>query len=452
VNPGESTTRTDTSRSRLLNEKARQFLPSGVTGDGRWSKPYPIAFQRGSGKWLVDVDGNRYLDYHGGFGTAILGYSHPEVDEAVRQAMTTVGTFVGVPHPLESELAERLCSAIPLAERVAFCGGGGSDAIYHAIRLARAATGRTKIVKMEGGYHGWHADVGVSVRPVLNDPEDVGLPEPVSHWPGNLPSVTSEVIVATVNDQAALRGLFTQRGEEIAAVIIEPALYSAGCIVVDKEYLQAARDLCTRHGAVLIFDEIMSGFRNGLGGAGARMGVIADLGAFGKAVANGHIMAVLAGKAELMRMLAPEGPVFYSGTYNGHPLSMAAALATLDVIERENVPQRIDQLGDRMAAGINSLAQELEVEAVCQAYGSIWNLYLNTTRVRNYRDLARSSGPETDRLNDEYLAHLRANGVYIHKRQVNRAFISAQHDEADVDRTVALVGEFLAEHREQLIQ
>src|SRR5205807_8081826 len=144
-----------------------------------------------------------------------------------------------------------------------------------------------------------------------------------------------------------------------------------------------------------------------------------------------------AGKAELMRMLAPEGPVFYSGTYNGHPLSMAAALATLDVIERENVPQRIDQLGDRMAAGINSLVQELEVEAVCQAYGSIWNLYLNTTRVRNYRDLARSSGAKTDRLNDEYLAHLRANGIYIHKRQVNRAFISAKHDEADIDRTVA---------------
>jgi glutamate-1-semialdehyde 2,1-aminomutase len=445
------TTNKGTNKSRQLHERASAFLPKGVTGDGRWSAPYPIAFESGKGKWLYDVDGNRYLDYHGGFGTAILGYAHPEVDEAVQKATATAGTFVGLPHPMEAELAERLCSVIPMAERVAFCGGGGSDAIYHTVRLARAATGRTKIVKMEGGYHGWHADVGVSIRPVLADPVDIGLPEPVSHSPGNLPAVVSEVIVATVNDQEALRGLFAERGNEIAGVIIEPALYSAGCIVVDREYLQLARDLCTKHGAILIFDEIMSGFRCGLEGAGARMGVVADLGAFGKAVANGYIMSVIAGKAELMKMLAPEGPVFYSGTFNGHPLSIAAALATLNVIERDSVPQRIDALGDRLASGINRVVAELEVEAVCQAYGSVWNLYLNTTKVRNYRDLARSGGSENERLNDEYLAFLRDSGTYLHKRHVNRGFISAVHEEADIDATVELVGSFLAAHRQELI-
>ena len=439
-----------TIRSQQLHVHARRFLPMGVTGDGRYSSPYPIAFASARGKWLHDVDGNTYLDYHGGFGTAVLGYAHPEVDAAVHKAMQEIGAFVGVPHPYEVELAERLCALIPFAERVALCGGGGSDAIYHAVRLARAATGRTKIVKIEGGYHGWHSIVGVSTRPPLREAGDAAAPRSVPNSAGILPAVTAEVIVATANDAISLQQLFVERGHEIAALLIEPVIYSSGCVIVEQSYLQLARDLCTKHGAVLIFDEVMSGFRTGIGGAGARLGVSADLGAFGKAVANGYIISVLAGVAPLMTQLAPEGPVFYSGTFNGHPLSVSASLATLDILERDHVPEQLSRLGDRLATGINGMIRGLGVVAVCQTFGSVWNLYFRVHSVRNYRDLAESLGPGTEQLNDAYRVFLRDRGIYMHKRHVNRCFISAAHDEDDIDRTVAVVAEFLEAHREEL--
>jgi glutamate-1-semialdehyde 2,1-aminomutase len=445
-----STTEVKTTRSKELHERARRFLPAGVTGDGRLTLPFPVVFSRARGKWLYDVDGNEYLEYHGGFGTAVLGYAHPEVDAAVHRAIDEIGAFVGVPHVYEEELAERLCALIPLAERVAFCGGGGSDAIYHAVRLCRAVTGRTKILKLEGGYQGWHADVGVSTRPQLEDPARVGIAEPVPNSPGSLAAVTAEVLVVEANDEEALRTMFAQRGDEIAGMLVEPVIFSCGCVRLDPSYLQLARDLCSEHGALLVFDEIMTGFRSGIGGAGARLGVVADLGAFGKAIANGYIVSMLAGRGELMDQLTPGGPVFYSGTFNGHPLSIAAAQATLDVLERDRVPERLSELSERIEAGINEAIADLGVRAVCQSFGSIWNLYLNATSVRSYRDLARSLTPETMELNAAYLAFLRARLIYVHNRHVNRAFISAAHAEADIDRTVEVVREFLERHRKEL--
>jgi glutamate-1-semialdehyde 2,1-aminomutase len=433
-----------------LHERAKRVLPKGVTGDGRFAEPYPIAIERAEGKWLYDVDENRYLDYHGGFGTAVLGYAHPEVDASVRRATEEIGAFVGVSNPHEVALAERMCRTIPLAERVAFCGGGGSDGIYHAVRLARAVTGRTKIVKMEGGYHGWHADLGVSVRPELSEPTAAGLPQGVPNSSGSLAAVTAEVLVATVNDQGALEDLFARRGPEIAALVIEPVLYSAGCVIVNPDYLLLARKLCTRHGSLLVFDEVMSGFRSALGGAGAKLGVVADLGVFGKALANGYIIAALAGRAEHMSRLAPEGDVFYSGTFNGHPLSVAAAQSTLDVLERDQVPSRLAELGDRLARGLNDAIAQFGLNAVCQTFGSVWNLYLKTQRVRNYRDLARAMTPETQQLNTAFVRFLRERGIYIHSRHVNRGFISAAHDEGDIDSTVAITSEFLLKHRREL--
>ena len=441
-----------TAESKKLHEQAIRFMPKGVTGEGRWMAPYPIALASAKGKHLIDVDGNTYLDYHAGLGTAVLGYSHPEVNEAVRRATEDVGTFLGLPHPAEEALARRLCDLLPIAERVAFCGGGGSDAIYHGIRLARATTGRTKIVKIEGGYNGWHADVGVSTRPVLVDASKVGRPDGVPNSPGSLPSVTSEVLLLTVNDEQALSELFAERGEEIATMIIEPAMFSLGCVIPDRSYLELARRLCTEYGSVLMYDEIMSGFRTGLGGAGARQGVAADLGAFGKALANGYIISVLAGNASLMQELSPEGPVFYSGTFNGHPLSVSAALATLDVLEREKVPERIDELGKRLALGINEAIDELELNAVCQEFGSVWTLYFNTRSVRDFREFAQSDTPDIEELNVEYLAFLRENGIYMLRRHnaSSRGFVSGMHEIEDIDRTVEVIRSFLELHRDKL--
>lgn len=443
-----SATAVDLSKSRQLHETALRFLPMGVTGDGRYSEPFPISFVRGHGKRLEDVDGNVYLDYHGGFGTAILGYAHPVVDQAVHRATEETGAFVGLPHPNEVQLAERLCRLIPLAERVALCGGGGSDAIYHAVRVARASTGRTKIIKVEGGYHGWHADVGVSTRPSHVDLA-AARPVPKSNSAGSLQAAIDEIVVVTVNDGEALAEAFAEHPDQIAGVIIEPVLYSAGCIHVEQEYVDVARTLCSESGALLIYDEVMTGFRNGLGGAGARKGP-ADLGVYGKAIANGYIIAVLAGRSDLIGLLAPEGPVFYSGTFNGHPLSVAAAHATLDILEREDVVARISALGERLAAGVNDTIAEFELNAVCQTEGSVWNLYFGTRAVREYRDLARALTPEVERMNDAYLAFLREHGIYVHKRYVNRAFVSGEHDDSDIDRTVEIIREFLQTHRRQL--
>jgi glutamate-1-semialdehyde 2,1-aminomutase len=219
---------------------------------------------------------------------------------------------------------------------------------------------------------------------------------------------------------------------------------------VEPAYLQLARDLCTAHGSVLVFDEVMSGFRAHIQGAGARLGVVPDLATFGKAIANGYVIAVLAGRADLMTQLAPEGRVFFSGTFNGHPLSAIAAQATLDVLERDDVPARSSSLGDRMAGGINTAIAEHGLNAVCQTFGSVWNLYFGTTAVRSYRDLALATTDETRRLGAEYLAFLRRRGIYVHQRYVNRAFISAAHDEDDIDFTIATVREFLVEKRREL--
>jgi glutamate-1-semialdehyde 2,1-aminomutase len=445
-----ATTQLTTQRSEALFDRAKRVLPGGVTGDGRASFPFPIFFEKAGGKWLTDVDGNEYLDYHGGFGTAILGYAHADVDSAVKKAIEEVGAFVGVPHPYEEALAERLCAAIPGVERVAFCGGGGSDAVYHCVRLARAATGRPRIVKLEGGYQGWHSDVAVSTRPAVRDEGYVGRPNAVAGSSGILPSVLDAVSVVSINDTDALQATFAEQGPEIAAFILEPVVYSSGCIPVDTEFLQLARRLCDQHRSVLIFDEVMSGFRNGIPGAGARQGVVPDLGAYGKAVANGYMLSFLGGRETLMAQLTPEGTVLYSGTFNGHPVSVAAAEATLDLIERDEVPERIWHYADRIADGISKTVAELGVKAVCQAYGSVWNLYFNTRQVRNYRDLAISSTPEVEKLNDDFRSFLRSRGIYIHKRHVNRCFVSGAHDESDADRTVEAVSEFLHARQEQL--
>lgn len=440
----------NTDRSRDLFLHAKKFLPGGVTGDGRASSPYPILFEKARGKWLTDVDGNRYLDYHGGFGTAILGYAHPKVDEAVKRATDSIGAFVGVPHPYEGALAERLCGLIPGVDRVAFTGGGGSDAVYHCVRLARASTGRQKIVKFEGGYQGWHSDVAISTRPQVRGEGYAGRPAAVPASAGILPQVVQEVLVVTINDVEALRETFDEHGSEIAGLIIEPVVYSSGCVVVDSDYLQVARSLCSRNQSVLIFDEVMSGFRNGLAGAGARAGITPDLGAYGKAVANGYMLSFLAGRESLMSQLSPEGSVFYSGTFNGHPLSVAAAQATLDVIEEESVPEKISQIGEAIAARVNEVIEKLQLNAVCQSYGSIWNLYFNARSIRNYRELAESITPQVEELNDGFRSFMRSNGIYIHKRHVNRCFVSSQHDSQDVEETVNLVSDFLQANIEQL--
>lgn len=433
-----------------LREHAIKFLPGGVTGAGRDTQPHSIYFRSGKAATLTDIDGNQYLDYHGGFGTAVLGYSHPEVSAAVAQATEDWGAFVGVPHEHEVRLAERLTEIIPCAEMVALCGGGGSDALYHSLRIARAFTGREKVIKVEAGYQGWHDDFAVSTAPPQATDNFPRLPQPRPTSAGSLQSTVDAVVVVSINDLDAVAEAFDQHEGEIAAFVLEPVLHSAGCIVLDQAYLEGARALCDQHGAILIFDEIMCGFRHDIRGVGAMYGVRADLAAFGKAIANGYVIAALVGRRDLMSMLAPAGPVFYSGTFNGHPLSVAAAMATLSILERDRVTDTLARLTKRLGDGINQAIEECGVNAVCQYFGSVWSLYFYARQVRSSADLGRSTGPRTDRMNDAFRDWMRERGVYVHRRHVLRGFVGAGHQESDIDRTVDLARTFLQEHRAAL--
>ena len=442
-----------TPTSEAAYARRRAVLPSGVTGAGRIDEPYPLVFERGAGQFLYDIDGNQYLDHHGGYGSAVLGYAHPRVDGAVQEALREGHAFVGVAHRHEAELAERLCGLLPEAERVALCGGGGTDALYHAVRLARAATGRSKVLKLEGGYQGWHGDLGASTSPALDDPAPLGMPAAVPNSAGVLTAVTDAVLVNAANDTGALRERFARDGPEIAALVVEPVLYSCGCVPVDAGFLELARELCTRHGAVLVFDEVLSGFRVVVGGAGSLgIGVIPDLACYGKALANGHVLSALVGRADLMDELAPGGPVFYSGTFNGHPLGVAAAQATLDELTETDALARAGALAARIAAAIEAQAAELGIPARCPAIGAVFNLYLGAVEpVRDYRALLRSLGGELEGTNRLLRHHLRERGIFMQRRAgTNRCFVSAAHGNADGDRTVAAIGEFLATHQAEL--
>ncbi len=439
-----------TAGSAALLEGRRAVLPRGVTGAGRWEDPYPLVFVRARGQFIEDVDGNTLLDFHGGYGTAILGYSRPEVDDAVAAAMRDGRSFVGCAQIHEARLAERLCALLPEADRIALCGGGGSDPLYHAVRLARAATGRDLLVKVEGGYQGWHGELGACTVPPA-DTAPTHLPPTVPNSTGILPAVTDAILAVTANDPESLRARFAADGHRIAALFVEPVLHSSGCIPVDDAYLRLARELCDEHGALLVFDEVLSGFRSRVGGAAVPSGVVPDLASYGKAVANGHVLAFLAGRGDLMDLLAPSGDVFFSGTFNGAALGVAAAEATLDVLQGTDAMARAVALTDRLADGLNAEIAARGLTAVCQHHGSVWNLYLRTTAVRDVRDLSRSLAGGTETLNLAFRHHLRDHGIFLQRRPGTlRGFVSAQHTEADIDGAVAVAADFFDTHAEEL--
>lgn len=437
--------------SIAMAERRRAVLPGGVTGDGRVEYPQPIVFVRADGAYIQDVDGNDYVDLHGGYGTAILGYAHPAVDGAVHDALSDGHAFVGCAHIYEAQLAEYLVDLLPEADRVALCGGGGTDALYHATRLCRAATGRTKIVKVEGGYHGWHGDLGVSTRPPLDDASPDPAPAGVPNSAGTLKAVTDEVLVVPANDSAALEACFAEHGSQIAGLIVEPALFSTGTVAVDPEYLQAARTACDAAGSVLVFDEILSGFRVRFGGAQADRGVLPDLSTYGKAIANGHVISLVAGKAELMDLLSPVGGVFYSGTFNGHPLGVAAAMATLDQLSAPGRYEALAAATDHVTGRINAAFASAEATGVAQGLGSGFSVYFGTSEVRDYRDLAASLTPAVEGLNNALRVHLREQGVFMQRRAgTNRCFISVAHGTKELDIVASAFESFIDEHREDL--
>lgn len=285
-------------QNQALVERAQRVLPGGLNSVNR-ALPWPLAFVGAQGAYLTDADGKQYLDYHAAFGPFILGHNHPRVNAAVKAAMDKVDLIGAGVTDLEVELAEKICQHVPCAERV-MLANSGSEATFYALRLARAVTGRKKIVKFQGAYHGWHDAVLMNV---ISPPEKIGQKDPLSL--GMLPEVIDQTLVMPFNDVEAINELMLQQADEIAAILVEIIPHNIGIVMPRPEFLRALRELCTRHGTVLIYDEVITGFRHALGGYQQICGVLPDLATFAKAMANGYPIAALAGKAELMERFAP---------------------------------------------------------------------------------------------------------------------------------------------------
>lgn len=408
-----------------LVERARRVMPGGVNSVNR-VLPWPLAFVEAQGAYLTDAEGRRYLDYHAAFGPYILGHNHPRVNAAVRAALERVDLIGAGVTDLEVRLAEKLVQHIPCAERV-MLANSGSEATYYALRLARAATGRRKIIKFQGTYHGWHDAVLMNI---ISPPEKIGQKDLGSQ--GMLPEVVEHTLILPFNDVEAVHELMLARGDEIAAILVEIIPHNIGVVMPRPEFLRALRALADRHGAVLIYDEVITGFRHGLGGYQGICGVLPDLAVFAKAMANGFPISALAGQAALMERFAPGGGVLLSGTYNGHALGVAAALATIAELEDGRVHQHCFALAERLRAGLQALGDELGLMMKVVSFGSVVVPYFLDGAITTYTDLFRND-------NARDVAFRKAmceRGVFMIPTALKRNHISAAHTAADIDRTL----------------
>jgi glutamate-1-semialdehyde 2,1-aminomutase len=435
--------------SKRWHERGMQVEPGGVQGEGRYYEPFPLFIKKVDGARIWDVDDNEYIDYHGSFGPAVLGYNHQAVKAAVSETLENSGPLFAAPHPMEVELAERIVEMVPSAEKVGFACSG-TDATYHAIRLARTVTGRDKILKFEGHYHGWHDFVTWSMRfdpEIGGDPQD---PVPVPGSAGTLSAVKDSVVIREWNDFDGLATAFERHGDELAALILEPVCHAAGVIDPEPGFLERCRELCTEHGVQLIFDEVITGFRHAPGGAQELFGVMPDLTALGKAMANGFPLSAVAGSKELLANLSPEGPTFFSGTFNGQILNVAAGMATTGVMLNEPVHERLNALGERLRNGIQECIDDLSLKVQIRQRGSIWCLYFTDRPIKRFRDIAEFAKDKAHPLQRDYQRWMLSRGIYIQPTFALRAFISAAHTDEDIDTTVSATCEFLRDRREEL--
>ncbi|MHB1740471.1 MAG: aspartate aminotransferase family protein [Actinomycetes bacterium] len=431
-----------TRTSRELFARASRTIPGGAGSSARtvgfgWT-PYPPFIAEGSGSRLRDVDGNEYIDYLLGLGPMILGHRHPVVTRAVTDAVAAYGTCFGLPYRLEVEAAEKVVEAVPGIEQVRFTNSG-SEAVGTAVRLARATTGRRLVVRFEGHYHGWQDTVYWSnhADPRLAGPAD--RPRPVAAGPGVPRELADTLIVLTWNDPVSFRQVMDERGAEVAAVITEPAVFNTGCILPEPGYLELLRELTTRHGAMLIFDEVITGFRFARGGAQEWFGVTPDLTTLAKGLGGGFPVAAIGGSREAMRMIA-EGRYSHSGTYNANVVQCAAVSATMDVLAEPGLYERQRALGDRLADGLRKLTTDAGIPALVEGLGTVFQLWFSDHRIHNWRDaVAYADEARFTRWYQEMLLR----GVLFHPRQFENLFVSLVHTDEDVEATLVAAGEAL---------
>lgn len=413
-----------------VSDRARSVIPGGVNSGQRCVPGLEdLVIASTSGATFTDTTGRTFVDYHSAFGPPLLGHNDPDVNAAIAHALKTTDLCgVGVTEA-EVTLAETISSLVPSVQKVLLTSTG-SEATFHALRVARAATGRRYVVKFQGCYHGWHDAVSMNV---ISTSDAIGTKDPISA--GILPEVIEATLVAEFNDVAGLSALFDRYGDDIAAVILEPIPHNVGALLPHQEFLQTCRDLTTRHGSVLIFDEVITGFRHGLGGYQGVAGITPDLTTFGKALANGLPIAALGGRADLMDMFSsrPGAPAFFAGTYNGHPAMVAAAQATVDKLRTEPVLEHIHRLGERARSGIREVCARLGVPAIATGFGSVFVTYFLDTEPRTYRDLLAN---DTD-LFIGYRHHLREFGIFELPLNLKRSHVSYAHTDTHIDDLIS---------------
>ena len=425
----------DHSRSHELFSRAQALMPGGVNSPVRAFKSVggePFFTARAEGAHLFDADGNRYIDYVGSWGPMIVGHNHPQVlDAVVRTARD--GLSFGTPNPLEVTMAETITRLVPSCEMVRMVNSG-TEATLSAIRLARGATGRARIVKFEGCYHG-HGDSFLvkagSGALTFGVPTSPGVPKALADLTLTLP----------YNDFDAATALFDACGNDISGLIIEPVVGNANCLPPRDGYLQHLRDLCTKHGALLIFDEVMTGFRVALGGAQARYGITPDLSTFGKVIGGGMPVGAYGGRRDLMQQIAPAGPIYQAGTLSGNPVAMAAGLAMLELIQQPGFHAALEAKTNALCDGLEMAARDAGVAFSTQRVGGMFGLFFSAEKVDTF---AQAMACDASRFNRFFHAMLE-RGVYLAPSAFEAGFMSAAHSQADIDATIVAARAAFAE-------
>ena len=416
-----------TSRNEELFSRAQLRIPAGVNSPVRAFRAVggtPPFLERAAGAYLWDVEGRRYIDYVGSWGPMVAGHTHPAVVAAVQAAASRALSF-GAPTEAEIELAEAICRLVPSVEMVRLVSSG-TEATMSAIRLARGFTGRNAIVKFEGCYHG-HADSLLvkagSGALTFGNPSSAGVPA----------ETAAQTIVLDYNDAGAVRALFEARGAEIACVIVEPVAGNMNLVLPAAGFLEALREVCTRHGALLLFDEVMTGFRVATGGAQQRFGVSPDLTTLGKVIGGGMPVGAFGGRRDVMQCIAPLGPVYQAGTLSGNPLAVAAGLATLALVEAPGFQQGVDSATRALIEGLSAEAAKAGVTFSAQSIGSMFGIYFRATPPASFAEVMQCDRERFNRFFHEMLAR----GVYLAPSAYEAGFVSSAHGQAEIDATLA---------------
>lgn len=423
-----------TTKSQEIFAAAQKLMPGGVSSPVRAFKSVggqPIVFDRVNGAYIWDVDGNKYIDYVGTWGPAICGHAHPEVISALHTALDK-GTSFGAPCVLENILAEMVIDAVPSVEMVRFVNSG-TEACMAVLRLMRAFTNREKVIKFEGCYHG-HADMflvkaGSGVA-TLGLPDSPGVPK----------ATTASTLTAAFNDLEAVKALFEQNPGEIAGIILEPVVGNAGFITPDVGFLEGLRELTHEYGALLVFDEVMTGFRIAYGGAQAKFGITPDLTTLGKVIGGGLPVGAYGGRREIMSMIAPAGPVYQAGTLSGNPLAMTAGIKTLELLSKPGNYEYLEQITKQLADGLLKICADTGHAACGGNISAMFGLFFTSGPVHNYEDAKKADTAKFGRFHRGMLEH----GIYLAPSQFEAGFTSLAHTKEDIEQTLAAAKDVLS--------